>query len=33
MLEDDEAFQLTAEGEQLIDPTTGMPVAPPVIGQ
>lgn len=32
ILDDDEPFQLTDEGERLIDPTTGLPVAPPVIG-
>ncbi|WP_027943066.1 hypothetical protein [Amycolatopsis taiwanensis] len=32
ILDDDEAFQLTAEGERLVDPVTGLPVTPPVIG-
>lgn len=32
VLDEDEAFQLTEEGERLIDPNTGLPVAPPVIG-
>lgn len=31
--DDDEAFQLSAEGEKLIDPQTGLPVTPPVIGR
>jgi hypothetical protein len=33
VIDDDEAFQLTEEGERLIDPRTGMPLTPPVIGQ
>ena len=32
VLDDDEFFQLTDEGEKLVDPNTGLPVAPPVIG-
>lgn len=31
--DDDEAFQLSAEGEKLVDPQTGLPVTPPVIGR
>ncbi|OZM73209.1 hypothetical protein CFN78_10080 [Amycolatopsis antarctica] len=34
VLDDDEAFQLTDEpGQKVIDPRTGMPTAPPVIGR
>jgi hypothetical protein len=33
VLDDDEAFQLTEAGERLVDPRTGMPLTPPVIGQ
>ena len=32
ILDDDEPFQLAAEGERLIDSNTGLSVAPPVIG-
>jgi hypothetical protein len=33
VMEDDDAFQLTENGERLIDPHTGLPITPPVIGQ
>jgi hypothetical protein len=33
IVDDDEAFQLADDGERLTDPRTGMPLAPPVIGE
>jgi hypothetical protein len=33
IVDDDEAFQLTDDGERLTDPRTGMPLTPPVIGE
>jgi hypothetical protein len=33
VMEDDDAFQVTENGERLIDPYTGLPITPPVIGQ
>jgi hypothetical protein len=33
VMEDDQAFQLTEDGERLVDPHTGLPITPPVIGQ
>jgi hypothetical protein len=33
IVEDDEVFQLTDDGERLTDPRTGMPLTPPVIGE
>ncbi|GAB3565752.1 hypothetical protein GCM10027445_11530 [Amycolatopsis endophytica] len=33
IVDEDEHFQLTAEGEKAVDPITGMTVSPPVLGQ
>ncbi|GAA3854999.1 hypothetical protein [Amycolatopsis tucumanensis] len=33
IVDEDEHFQLTAEGEKAVDPVTGMTVSPPVLGQ
>jgi hypothetical protein len=33
VMEDDQAFQLTEDGERLVDPHTGLPITLPVIGQ
>ena len=33
IVDEDDHFQLTAEGEKAVDPTTGMTVSPPVLGQ
>ena len=33
VMEDDQAFQLTEDGERLADPHTGLPITLPVIGQ
>ena len=33
VVDEDEHFQLTAEGEKAVDPATGMTVSPPVLGQ